>query len=372
MNIEITDKEAINKILNSKEPERQYLLKKINLGKNLRIIGITTLSSILFITFILGLQNAMGLGSFICSIPLVFIELYNLKMEWKKKEFTKNLKSNIIPILMKYLQGIEKTNNAFDVNDIESSGLFSNKVNYDEDDAFICNYKDKKAYISEGETFEYSSEDNRRCNIKRWLLIGFYTKKGLNHQTVIKTKTKFNNILRKLPIIILGTFFISFALFWSYLYYISLYENKSQYLSNTTQCIINLGFPIIFIAIAILFFCIMLIPKINNWIKKEKVTLEDAKLMKFFNIKSSNQFEARYFLTPSFIEKFLKVQDTFKTKDLRCSFYRNKVIIAIGIKEDFFEVANLNEPLISQKYIRKTLKQLNTIKKIIFALDEDK
>ena len=50
MNIEITDKEAINKILNSKEPERQYLLKKINLGKNLRIIGITTLSSILFIT----------------------------------------------------------------------------------------------------------------------------------------------------------------------------------------------------------------------------------------------------------------------------------------------------------------------------------
>ena len=94
--------------------------------------------------------------------------------------------------------------------------------------------------------------------------------------------------------------------------------------------------------------------------------------MKKFNIKSSNQIEVRYFLTPSFMQKFLKLQNAFKTKDIRCSFYNNKVIIAIHTKEDLFELASLNEPLISQKYIRKTIKQLNTIKKIINSLDEDK
>ena len=43
-----------------------------------------------------------------------------------------------------------------------------------------------------------------------------------------------------------------------------------------------------------------------------------------------------------------------------------------SVKEDLFEVADLYEPLTTKKYIRKTIKQLNAIKKIILTLDEDK
>lgn len=378
-NIENIEKQNINRIFKSEEFTRQKIAQKASLYKKI-IYLCRTISILSAISFILILCNILKIVApniilvvvILIGFPLSIAELLNLDIKRYEKKFKNNLKSQITPILMGKLSNIEKTNNAFNINDLKNSGLFTNEDSYDEDDAFIFNYKNKKAYISEGETFDYSSKGHQRYNIKRWLLIGFYTQKNLNHQTVIKPKTLGENTFKHLPLIIIGTFLMSFIVFWSGLYYIDLFKKADTYLTNPFQCIINIGFPIGFALAVLIVLLLPFILKEKPWIKKEGVTLEDFEFMKKFNVKSSNQIEVRYFLTPAFMQKFIKLQNTFKTKDIRCSFYKNKVIIAINVKEDLFEVANLNEPLISQKYIRKTVKQLNTIKKIILALDEDK
>lgn len=72
----------------------------------------------------------------------------------------------------------------------------------------------------------------------------------------------------------------------------------------------------------------------------EKVELEDVDFSKRYTIYSTNQTEARYVLTPAFIERLKNISFAFKAKYLRMSFQNNKMILLAATDKDLFMMGN--------------------------------
>lgn len=104
----------------------------------------------------------------------------------------------------------------------------------------------------------------------------------------------------------------------------------------------------------------------------EKVELEDTKFAKRFNVYSSNQIEARYLVTPAFMERFYNLKTAFKAKNIKCSFCDDNLIIAINTQKNLFEIGNLYTSLLNQKSINEFYNELTSIYKMVdyFKLSE--
>lgn len=87
-----------------------------------------------------------------------------------------------------------------------------------------------------------------------------------------------------------------------------------------------------------------LAPDRHRSLNLEPVILEDPKFCRDYNVYSSDQTEARYLITPSFMERFRKLKVAFKTTDIACAFLKNKVIFALdneglsGLSKNLFEI----------------------------------
>ena len=87
-----------------------------------------------------------------------------------------------------------------------------------------------------------------------------------------------------------------------------------------------------------------LAPDRHRSLNLEPVILEDPKFCRDYNVYSSDQTEARYLITPSFMERFRKLKVAFKTTDIACAFFKNKVIFALdneglsGLSINLFEI----------------------------------
>lgn len=87
-----------------------------------------------------------------------------------------------------------------------------------------------------------------------------------------------------------------------------------------------------------------LAPDRHRSLNLEPVILEDPKFCRDYNVYSSDQTEARYLITPSLMERFRKLKVAFKTTDIACAFFKNKVIFALdneglsGLSKNLFEI----------------------------------
>lgn len=110
----------------------------------------------------------------------------------------------------------------------------------------------------------------------------------------------------------------------------------------------------------------------NFFMKKpsdfERVKLEDSQFEKFFEVFSSDQIEARYLLTTTFMERLLKLADKFGGKGLQCSFFNNSVFIMIPTSKKMFEPCS---PFKSQNFIddsKLLLAEINLMHQIVDIL----
>ena len=77
-------------------------------------------------------------------------------------------------------------------------------------------------------------------------------------------------------------------------------------------------------------------PKLDK--RYEKVKLEDVDFMKEYNVYSTQQIEARYILTTGFIKRFRDIRISFNENSLKCSFLKNRMLIAISTSKNLFNI----------------------------------
>ena len=124
------------------------------------------------------------------------------------------------------------------------------------------------------------------------------------------------------------------------------------------------------------------IGKLGNWFSRtfskklfskainlENVKLEDPVFEKKFEVYSSDQVEARYLLTTSFMERLLELSSLFSKQGvIQCSFYLNKLLLMIPSDKNRFEVGSVFQPATFVDDVNHILKEMAIIFEIIDIL----
>jgi hypothetical protein len=111
---------------------------------------------------------------------------------------------------------------------------------------------------------------------------------------------------------------------------------------------------------------------IGNWLKDkfsslEVVNLEDPTFENQFQVYSTDQIEARYLLTTSFMERLLALSSMFNNQ-MECSFYNNKLLFAIKSMQDNFKTSSIFLPSTFEYDIKTILIEMQAIFNIIDTL----
>jgi hypothetical protein len=113
---------------------------------------------------------------------------------------------------------------------------------------------------------------------------------------------------------------------------------------------------------------------IKNWLNDkfnglENVQLEDRIFEKHFQVYSSDQVEARYILTTSFMERLIELANLLKGSSIQCSFYKkNRILLMIPSILNRFEVSSIFYPATFKDDIKTILSQMDLIFQIIDTL----
>lgn len=110
----------------------------------------------------------------------------------------------------------------------------------------------------------------------------------------------------------------------------------------------------------------------------EAVQLEDIEFNKIFSAFSTNQIEARYILTPSFMERMKEISKEFKTKSIlayqtvSAAFLNNTAYIAISSQgRDMFSICDFSKTLTNTAQYQKLFNDIISILSIIDTLKLD-
>lgn len=122
--------------------------------------------------------------------------------------------------------------------------------------------------------------------------------------------------------------------------------------------------------------------RICNWLldktsRLETVHLEDPAFEDKFQVMSTDQVEARYLLTTSFMERLLQVEGAFQEGEFlgggqfQCSFYNDKLLFAIPSLQNRFEIGRINQSMTFVPEINEILMQMRLIFSVIDTLKLD-
>ena len=106
--------------------------------------------------------------------------------------------------------------------------------------------------------------------------------------------------------------------------------------------------------------------------KMQNVKLEDINFEKNFNVYTKDQVEARYLITPLFMERLKNLETAFGTNNLKCSFFEDKIMFAISTNKDLFEFGSLYQSLKNSKSVEEFYNQIKSIQDMVehFKLNE--
>ncbi len=311
--------------------------------------------------------SSKAVGGVIISIILMINALIFMPFFYysaKKKEnikFTGMMKIKTLQPLLKVFGNIkwighdvtkENLNDVILKNEeLDRSGLFISYNTRYTDDEFVGSYKDVPFKISETRMLSiHGSGKSRRCICAfEGVILTFNFNKKICNRTIVATK---GDLTKKSQPLVVMAFVATFCL--------GFFEEGYAHWKLVLSIILLVGS----------YFTVKYFEK--NEEALDEVKLEDPKFAKQFNVYSSDQVEARYLVTPSFMERFYNLKTVFGAKNAKCSFYGNTLMIAIQTKKNLFEICNLFKSLQEPSSINEFYSELDAIYKIIdyFKLDE--
>lgn len=277
------------------------------------------------------------------------------------RNFKRYIKANFMSKFLKCFKEIrrisdENSARIFSTKELKASNLFSTFNTIKVDDAFKGNYNGVDYKITEIKLIQEGSKNSTTAF--KGVILSVPSNKTIKANTIIATKRDMN--IRNYPTgIIASIIYVPLLL---------------------CECFLSLKFSSDidnFIKLIVLTIITLII--ICSFIEKQKsmqnVNLESINFDKRFNVFSKDQVEARYLLTPTFIEKFTRLYTAFGTNKAKCSFYKDfsgndRIMFAISTNRDLFEPGNLFTPINEPKYM--FLSDFTSIFNMIefFKLDE--
>ncbi len=100
--------------------------------------------------------------------------------------------------------------------------------------------------------------------------------------------------------------------------------------------------------------------------------LEDTVFEDKFDVFTDDEIEARYLITPSFMERLKNIKTAFFAHTIRCAFYHGFLFIALSTPKDLFSLCSLDKPVDDFKQYNVLCEEIISIIKLIdyFKLDE--
>lgn len=308
------------------------------------------------------LANSQELASILNLLSSVVIPLVILAALFKciasnmKRNFAKMIKKECFPRILKIFGTIEASDTTFSDRELGSSFLFSDYNVKNTDDTLVGKYKDVDFKVSEVELkkISYDSKGRKReSKVFKGLVSSFSANKNFQGKTVIASK--YDSTALPVPTWLAVLFLVPFLVVGCGL----IYKNPSS-----VESYIPIAIPVV---------CVLLMLFGKNAYGLEKVELEDPELRKNFVVYSNaGQVEARYLLTPTFIERFKNLQTAFGSKKLKCSFFDNQVMFAISSNKNFFEIGHLYNSLHNPETVERFYEEISSIYAMIrhFKFDE--
>ncbi|MBR1460494.1 DUF3137 domain-containing protein, partial [bacterium] len=232
-----------------------------------------------------GVRTLTGIISFVIVIVAFFISgIMNCK-------FVARLKNAILPKMLMVLGNIRKLEES-ELGSIEKNIYKSKLYEFDDcgfEDCFAGNYRGVDFTAAETVlTTEVKDKDGgtRQVTVFNGLMLSLPFNKKISAYTMIAPKDMTSEKSFKLIILLIFSiiFFIMFI--------------------TTFSVVILLWF-------ILLAYGVVVVMKNNEF---DKVKLEDVDFGKEYSVKSEDQVEARYLVTPSFMERFKNLKKTYNSK----------------------------------------------------------
>ena len=111
-----------------------------------------------------------------------------------------------------------------------------------------------------------------------------------------------------------------------------------------------------------------------NWltkfgVKEQRIRLEDPVFEKAFEVYGSDQIEARFLLTPDFMERLLGLERAFQGKQLRCAFAGGEMLLAVAGK-NLLESGSMHRRMDDLGRVREMLLDFAAIFLLIDAMSQ--
>lgn len=239
---------------------------------------------------------------------------------------------------------------------VKKSELFSYYNRAEADDAFSGKYSKTKLTVSEHNLRIHGSKGDTHI-FKGVLILLNFTKK-FSGKTVVINKGRKKNFFLNNPIFILIPLFALgpwVALGWKFI------KDKDGLLLMIIPLLIYAV-----IGLAIYFF----FKKIRKKKATKNVALEKIDFAKGWTVLTDDQVEARYILSPVFMEQIEEIKQLFHGSCVDFSFFDNKMLIAVHTRKNLFETTSLFSPALNYHKVREVVSQLHSIFSIIDILEK--
>ena len=94
-------------------------------------------------------------------------------------------------------------------------------------------------------------------------------------------------------------------------------------------------------------------------------TLEDVVFEKKFDVFTDDEVEARYLITPSFMERLNNMKTAFSADRVSCAFYDKYLLVGLHTSKDLFSICSLKEPVNDGKRFFTMFEEILSIIKLI-------
>ncbi len=295
-------------------------------------------------------RNVIYASSLVIVSMIVFLTANFLNAP-QKKLFSAKLKDKFFYTVIKSFTQIDlwqknrKESEIIPYNELIESGLFSDFTYSKNDDEFRGVYKGVQSAVSERECF-FQTPMTEPSIVFKGLIIKFKSNKRIAQRTIIASKRK--SPIKFLLAFIVTVLYLSFRL-------------------GIENILISLAAGVVVAAVL----CFTTSLRLTAKESKSDIKLEDINFSKNFDVYSEDEVEARYLLTPTFIEKFLKLKKVMKADSVKCSFYNNSIMIAVRSEKDFFELGSLFKNVSDLSTIENFYRDISIIFELIeyFKLD---